>query len=239
MHMRMHMSFGMQEAVRAARLPRACPASIPARRRPAPCRQLRRIQRQVAAEELALLHGSGSAEHGALAAAIDSDDSEAELLAGPAGNKALPKLGAGALAAAHDTPGGAGSVAAAAAALDLLPGEDSGRSAAGASGGPRSMHSTASDGAAALVGEGRVTWGGAMQIPAHHGEAKQGSGGGAGGAAPRPSSARRTTGSGNALLRKAAGGGGGEGGMAGGGANVLVVDGSLRRGSLQPGAYDF
>lgn len=188
-----------------------------------PRRQLRHIQRQVAAEDLALMQCGGGGEHGGAAAAVlgstDSDDSEAELAAGLGGQQALPRLEAGAA-------GGAASVAAAAAALDLLPGEGSGLASSSC------RISSASDGAAAAIGEGRVTWGTATHIPTHFAEGKQGSTGAGAGGSARPSSARRATGSGNALLRRAAGGGGRP-------AEVLSLGSGLPRSSLQPGDSDF
>ncbi len=167
----------------------------------------------------------GGGEHGGAAAAVlgstDSDDSEAELAAGLGGQQALPKLEAGAVV-------GAASVTAAAAALDLLPGEGSGLAASSG------RVSIASDGAAAAQGEGRVTWGSATQIPTHFAEGRQGNTGAGAGPPTRPSSARRATGSGNALLRRAAGGGGG-----GRPADVLSLGSGLARSSLQPGDSDF
>lgn len=188
-----------------------------------PCRrQLRRIQRQVAAEELRLLQGS--AEQGGPMAPRDSEDSED-------GEVLLPRLGGLGAGAALG-----GAAAAAAAALDLLPEEDStGSAGAGVGGAGRSRLSMGSAAGGVEFGgsESRVTFGGASLIPAHRSTAPSASPG-----VPRPSSARRTTGSGNAMMRKTGGGGGSTGDL--GGADVLVVEGGMRRPSLlDAGGNDF
>lgn len=199
-------------------------------------RQLRRIQRQVAAEELRLLQGSGTLSGGAAAIALgplDSEDSEAELQAGGWGKKALPQLALG-------VPGGGSkATAAAAAALDLLPGEDSSGSAGGTgaiTGHIRlsmasSMKETAGEAAPAGASEGRgVSFGSASTIPAHRGSAAGTAGMGASTAAasgaPRPGSAqRRATGSASGLLLRRGG--------SGSSADVLMVDRSaVRQGSM-------
>jgi hypothetical protein len=76
-------------------------------------RQLRRIQRQVAADEQRLLQGdlqnsspNSLAASAELAGRLDSDDSEAEL--GTWGPKALPRLGGGGGAHAAAPGGGCG-----------------------------------------------------------------------------------------------------------------------------------
>ena len=214
------------------------------------CRQLRRIQRQCAAEELRLLAGAdqnGSPNTGLEAAAgLDSDDSEGQL-GGGWGPKALPRLGGyggGATSTAMGGSGamlGAGKLAAGAAALglQLLPSEDSGGSSSGgaagepgpAGGGGRSRLSVSSAAGLDAAGEGQGTFGGASLIPAHRAP-----GGSSSGGSRRPGSARRATGSGNALLRRA-GGSGGAGEAAA--ADVLLLDGTRQRASWHDADNDF
>ncbi|KAI3426863.1 hypothetical protein D9Q98_006809 [Chlorella vulgaris] len=196
-------------------------------------KQLRRIQRQVAADEQRLLQGdlqnsspNSLAASAELAGRLDSDDSEAEL--GTWGPKALPRLGGG--GGAHAAAPGGGGKAAAAAAMDLhllaVAAEEEG---AGISGRSRlSLASGASGdvgaggGGEAGGGSGKVTFAPSASSPTPGSPANGGTG-------PRPgSAARRATGSANALLRAKAGGGGSSvGGTAA--PDVLTLDGPLKR----------
>jgi hypothetical protein len=219
-------------------------------------RQLRRIQRQVAADELRLLQGdqNGTPNTPAgLPARLDSEDSETAGALGGWGPKALPRLGGGAAAAVGGTPGagGKGSPGARSVSFDLqlLPEEEESGGRGGTAGkGGASRLGLASSEAGSPAGEaasggggGKASLGGANPSPAPR----------AGGSAPtnplRPgSAARRATGSANALLRARGGGGGGGGGGgsdasspgAVSGADVLELGGPrARRGSL--GDNDF
>lgn len=221
-------------------------------------RQLRRIQRQVAAEELRLLqgdqNGSPNTPGAEPADGLDSDDSEAAVPGGW-GLKALPCLGGGngGAGAGGGVRAAGGSPGRSAAALDLqlLSDEESGGGGGGAAGsrggtaaskGGASRLSLASGGSSDVAGaaggdtspgrpqEGsKVTFGGASLITAPRG-------GPSSGGSQRPGSARRATGSANAMLRGRAGGG------EGGGADVLSLDSPLaspaRRSNMQ-GDNDF
>ena len=227
----------------AAAGPSMIPAGIPPRAAhaspsPARRRQLRRIRRAAAAEEVRLLGGegpAGAADHAARAQ-LGSDDSEGSegLQEGAAGGLGGAPLGGWGLAALPRLPAGAaGAAGGAPLDLGLLPEDEAGEGLDGGAASPaspatgRSRLSMASDAQA----EGRaVSFGTATTIPAHR---PDGAGGGLG---PRPPSARRTTGSGNALLRKAAAAGQGS-------ADVLAVEApaaaaSLARRSLLDPASD-
>lgn len=212
-------------------------------------RQLRRIQRQVAADELRLLQGDQNGTPNTptgLPARLDSEDSETAGALGGWGPKALPRLGGGAAAAAGGTAGAAGKGSPGARSvsfdLQLLPEEEESGGRGGTAGkGGASRLGLASSEAGSPAGEaasggggGKASLSGASQNPAPRA---------AGGAPANPlrpgSAARRATGSANALLR-ARGSGGGSTSSPGSvaGADVLELGGPGAR-SSSPGDNDF